>query len=126
MFAPSRVFSGFSVRDTEAAEHFYGDVLGLEVSRNSMNVLDIRLPGGGSVIAYPKPDHAPASFTILNFAVDDVDAAVEELNRRGIVTTIYNDSGLMPVDAKGIMRGNGPDIAWFTDPSDNVLSVIGA
>ncbi|MGK9148606.1 VOC family protein [Plantibacter flavus] len=117
------VFSGFSVDDIDAARTFYRDVLGLEVADNAMGFLNISLPAGGAVLVYNKPDHTPASFTILNLAVDDVEAAVDELNARGVATKIYPDDQL-PTDAKGIMRGNGPDIAWFTDPAGNVLSVL--
>jgi predicted enzyme related to lactoylglutathione lyase len=125
MFTDARVFSGFSVNDIDAAERFYGEILGLTVTRNSMGFIDIDLGTGATVLAYDKGHgHEPATFTILNFAVSDVEAAVDELNSRGVVTTIYNDSGAMPVDDKGIMRGNGPDIAWFTDPAGNVLSVV--
>ena len=125
MFDSSGAFSGFSINDREEARTFYGEVLGLTVTDNPMGFLDLHLASGAVVLAYVKPDHTPASFTILNFPVDDVDAAVDDLNSRGVVTTIYNDTG-MPVDAKGIMRGNGPDIAWFTDPAGNVLSVLAA
>jgi hypothetical protein len=92
-----------------------------------MGNLDLTLPGGGTVFVYPKPDHEPASFTILNFVVDDIDAAVDELNARGVVTRIYDDPSF-PTDEKGIARGKaagqGPDIAWFRDPAGNVLSVL--
>lgn len=117
------VFSGFSVDDIDAARTFYRDVLGLEVADNAMGFLDISLPAGGSVLVYGKEGHTPASFTILNLAVADVELAVDELNGRGVVTKIYSDDQL-PTDAKGIMRGNGPDIAWFTDPAGNVLAVL--
>ncbi|SMH46815.1 hypothetical protein SAMN06295885_2836 [Rathayibacter oskolensis] len=125
MVTSERVFSGFSVDDIGAAERFYGETLGFDVTTNEMGILDIRLPGGGSAIAYPKPDHVPATFTILNLAVADVDAAVAELNRAGVVTKIYDDSEL-PTDETGVMRGHGPTIAWFRDPAGNVLSVIDA
>jgi len=125
MFTDARVFSGFSINDLESAKRFYGETLGLRVVENDMGFIDIDLGTGATVLAYVKGDaHEPATFTILNFAVADVDAAVDELNARGVVTTIYNESGEMPVDDKGIMRGNGPDIAWFRDPSGNVLSVL--
>lgn len=117
------VFSGFSVDDIDAARTFYRDVLGLQVTDNEMGFLNIALPAGGAVLVYDKPGHAPASFTILNLAVHDVESAVDELNARGVQTKIYPDEQL-PTDAKGIMRGNGPDIAWFTDPAGNVLSVL--
>jgi len=126
MFSSDGAFGGFSVDDVEAARRFYGETLGLTVSTNPMGILTLHLASGGTVIAYPKPDHQPATFTILNFPVDDVEAAVDDLNSRGVATTIYNRSGLLPVDEKGIMRGNGPDIAWFLDPAGNVLSVVAA
>jgi len=87
-----------------------------------MGILDIALGSGAHVIAYPKPDHEPAGFTILNFPVDDVDAAVDALNAKGVVTKIYD--GEYGGDEKGISRGYGPDIAWFRDPAGNVLSVL--
>ncbi|NQX12841.1 VOC family protein [Microbacteriaceae bacterium VKM Ac-2855] len=125
MFTPTSAFSGFSVDDTEAARAFYAGSLGLEVTDSGSGILAIQLPGGGYVIAYPKQNHEPATFTILNFEVDDIDAAVTELNAAGVVTTIYDD---MPTDGRGIMRGKahdrGPDIAWFRDPAGNVLSVL--
>lgn len=123
MFTPVNAFSGFSVDDIDAARSFYSEKLGLTVTDDDMGILRITLPGGAEVIAYPKPDHTPASFTILNFVVSDVEAAVDELNQRGITTRIYDDPSL-PTDDKGIMRDNGPAIAWFRDPADNVLSVL--
>jgi catechol 2,3-dioxygenase-like lactoylglutathione lyase family enzyme len=126
MFTTTGAFSGFSINDLEAARHFYGDVLGLDVTVNEMGFLNLHLASGATVLAYVKGEaHSPATFTILNFEVSDVESAVDDLNSRGVVTTIYNDSGA-PVDAKGIMRGRGPDIAWFTDPAGNVISVIAA
>jgi catechol 2,3-dioxygenase-like lactoylglutathione lyase family enzyme len=126
-FQITHPFSGFSVDSIDAARTFYGDTLGLDVTTNAMGFLDIRLPDGGSILVYAKPDHTPASFTILNFPVDDVEAAVDDLNARGVVTKIYDDE--MGTDAKGIVHGGpdrGPDIAWFTDPAGNVLSVLSA
>ncbi|MBF4462735.1 MULTISPECIES: VOC family protein [unclassified Rathayibacter] len=123
MVHSSRAFSGFSVDDIEAAHAFYGEALGLDVAVNAMGILEIALPGGGQAIAYPKPGHVPATFTILNFVVADVDAAVAELNAAGVATKIYDDSEL-PTDATGVMRGRGPTICWFRDPAGNVLSVI--
>ncbi|MGF9662722.1 VOC family protein [Arthrobacter crystallopoietes] len=125
MFAAARAMSGFSVNDIAAAKEFYGEVLGLDVNDGDMGTLRLTLPGGAEVLVYPKDNHEPASFTILNFLVDDVDAAVEQLNGKGVRTKIYDDPQL-PTDAKGIMRGNGPDIAWFKDPAGNVLSVLRA
>ena len=125
MVRSERVFSGFSVDDIEAARAFYGTTLGFDVSLNSMGILEMDLPGGGHAIAYPKQDHVPATFTILNLSVESVDDAVAELNTAGVVTKIYDDDEL-PTDATGVMRGHGPEIAWFRDPAGNVLSVIAA
>jgi predicted enzyme related to lactoylglutathione lyase len=122
-FTPAHAFSGFSVNDTAAAKQFYGGTLGLEVAEGPMGTLELALPGGAKVMMYPKPNHEPATFTVLNFAVEDVEAAVDQLNGRGVQTKIYNDPDL-PTDDKGIMRGNGPDIAWFKDPAGNVLAVL--
>ncbi|WP_334151317.1 VOC family protein [Microbacterium sp.] len=127
-FQTTHAFSGFSVDSIDAARSFYGDTLGMDVTTNAMGFLDISLPQGGSILVYSKPNHEPASFTILNFPVDDVEAAVDELNSRGVVTKIYDDpdSG---TDEKGIAHGGpgrGPDIAWFKDPAGNVLSVLAA
>lgn len=126
-FTAENAFSGFSVDDIVAAREFYGTTLGLDVEVNAMGFLDLRLPRGGSVLVYAKPNHIPASFTILNFPVADVDAAVEELNERGVQTKIYGDDEF-PSDSRGIVRGNGqgPDIAWFRDPAGNVLAVMQA
>jgi len=123
VFAPVTAFSGFSVDDVPAALAFYRGTLGIEVEEvPEMGMLRLVLPGSGArVLVYPKPDHVPAAFTVLNLAVDDVEAAVVELNDRGVATAIYDG---MPTDARGIMRGNGPDIAWFRDPAGNVLSVV--
>lgn len=125
MFTPDRAFSGFSVDDIAAARTFYGETLGVEVAENEMGFLELILGPDARVLVYGKPDHEPASFTILNFAVDDVDAAVDDLNARGVVTKIYGEGDEAPAtDEKGIMRGQGPDIAWFRDPAGNVLSVL--
>ncbi|WP_336501303.1 VOC family protein [Microbacterium paraoxydans] len=126
-FTAENAFSGFSVDDIDAAREFYGTTLGLDVEVNVMGFLDLRLPRGGSILVYAKPNHTPASFTILNFPVADVDAAVEELNERGVQTKIYGDDEF-PSDFRGIVRGNGqgPDIAWFRDPAGNVLAVMQA
>ena len=125
MFTPDKAFSGFSVTDVDAAMKFYGETLGLTVTKNRMGFLDITLPSGATILAYGKPNHEPASFTILNFPVADVEAAVDDLNARGVVTKIYTDPDY-GTDAKGISRGQGPDIAWFMDPAGNVLSVLKA
>lgn len=124
MVTISSAFAGFSVDDLAAAEAFYRNTLDLAVEHNEMGILDISLPGGGHVIAYPKDDHEPATFTILNFVVADIDAAVDELNAARVTTKIYDRDDL-PTDERGIARGNGgPDIAWFRDPAGNVLSVL--
>ncbi|MEA9998204.1 MULTISPECIES: VOC family protein [unclassified Cryobacterium] len=114
-------FSGFSVPDIEAARAFYASTLGLTVTDGGMGILRIELPGGAHVIAYPKSDHVPAVYTMLNFAVGDIDVAVDTLIARGVVFERYEGS---PHDAKGIVRGWGPPIAWFTDPAGNILSVL--
>lgn len=125
-FQTTHAFSGFSVDSIDAARSFYGDTLGMDVADNAMGFLQITLSDGGTIFIYPKPDHTPASFTILNFPVDDVEAAVDELNARGVVTKIYTDPD-HGTDAKGISHGTpgeGPDIAWFRDPAGNVLAVL--
>jgi len=125
MFTAKQAVSSFSVNDTAAAKDFYGQTLGLSVQDGDMGTLDVTIPGGATVMIYSKENHEPASFTVLNFVVDDVEAAVDELNQAGVETAIYDRADL-PTDAKGIMRGNGPDIAWFKDPAGNVLSVLKA
>ena len=123
MFTPDNAYSGFSIDDLEKAKHFYGEQLGLEVEENSMGFLNLHLKSGATILAYTKPNHVPAEFTILNFEVDDVESAVDDLNARGVVTKIYSDPDFN-TDAKGISRGQGPDICWFKDPAGNVLSVL--
>ena len=121
MLQPSKAFSGFSVPDVTAAKKFYGETLGLEVSEHN-GLLDITLGGGNHVLAYPKPNHEPATFTILNFPVDDIDKAVDDLTARGVTFEHYDGMGQ---DAKGILRDpQGPPIAWFQDPAGNILSVL--
>lgn len=122
MLEKSKAFSGFSVNDTQKAKEFYGRTLGLEVSE-SHGVLRLHLAGGTVVLIYPKPNHTPATFTILNFPVDKVDKAVDELTKRGVRFEIYNEPNLK-TDEKGIFRGGGPVIAWFKDPAGNILSVL--
>ena len=120
MFQNDGAYSGFAVDDLDAARAFYADTLGLDVSTLDSGFLQLNLASGGTVLVYGKPHHEPASFTILNFPVDDVDAAVDDLNAKGVETAIYDD---MPTDSKGVMRGHGPTIAWFRDPAGNVLAV---
>lgn len=125
MLTTNHSFSGFSVDDIEAARAFYGETLGFGVKLNGMGILEITLPGGAVAIAYQKDDHAPATFTILNFEVDDIDAAVDELTASGIAMERYEG---MPHDEKGVLRGKaanmGPDIVWFRDPAGNILSAL--
>lgn len=124
MLKDSKAFSGFSVDDIPKAKAFYGQTLGLDVSEDQgMEILTLRLAGGTTVIIYPKPNHEPATFTILNFPVPNVDEAVDKLKQRGVRFEIY-DLPDLKTDDKGIMRGNGPTIAWFKDPAGNILSVI--
>lgn len=122
MLGESKAFSGFSVSDLAAAKTFYGDTLGLRVTEAN-GMLTLHLAGDTPVLVYPKDDHVPASFTILNFPVDDVEEAVDELTQRGVTFERYEGTPL-ETDAKGVFRGGGPLIAWFTDPSGNVLSVV--
>jgi catechol 2,3-dioxygenase-like lactoylglutathione lyase family enzyme len=125
MFEHNDAFSGFSVDDVEAARRFYGETLGLSVAINEMGILDITLGTGARVIAYPKSDHQPATFTILNFLVPDIDAAVDGLVAAGVTMERYPPSEYMQQDEKGIARNpDGPAIAWFTDPAGNVLSIL--
>jgi catechol 2,3-dioxygenase-like lactoylglutathione lyase family enzyme len=125
MFKTKGAFSGFSVNDLAKAKAFYAETLGLQVDADGVGVR-LHLPGGGTVFAYPKKDHQPATFTILNLVVDDIDEAVDELTNRGVQFERYEDGP--KTDAKGILRGKaqnrGPDIAWFKDPAGNFLSVL--
>jgi catechol 2,3-dioxygenase-like lactoylglutathione lyase family enzyme len=125
MFQPRAAFSGFSVDDMQKAQDFYGGVLGLKVVKDAMG-LTLHLPGGATVFVYSKDNHQPATFTILNFVVDDIDGAVDALIAKGVRFEHYTD---MPgTDARGIVRGiaskQGPDIAWFKDPAGNFISVL--
>jgi catechol 2,3-dioxygenase-like lactoylglutathione lyase family enzyme len=120
MFKDTKAFSGFAVPDVEAAERFYRDTLGLEATVEH-GLMTLHLAGDRPTIVYPKPDHVPAGFTILNFPVDDIEAAVDALTERGVEILRYDG---IPQDERGIMREGGPYIAWFTDPAGNVLSVL--
>jgi hypothetical protein len=122
MLKNSKAFSGFSANDIAKEKGFYAGTLGIAVSEVH-GLLTLRLAGGHNVIIYPKPNHVPATFTVLNFPVDDVDLAVDELKKRGVRFEQYNLPDLK-TDEKGIMRGNGPTIAWFKGPAGNILSVI--
>jgi predicted enzyme related to lactoylglutathione lyase len=122
MFKDTKAFSSFSVNDLPKAKEFYGHTLGLEVSKMPEG-LQLKIAGGGMVFIYPKPNHNPATFTVLNFPVDDVEAAVDELSKRGVHFERY--AGDIETDKKGIHRGKeGPMIAWFKDPAGNILSVL--
>jgi predicted enzyme related to lactoylglutathione lyase len=118
MLGSAPAFSGYSVDDIPAAKRFYGEILGVAVTEEN-GMLTLHTPGDRSTLLYPKPDHLPATFTVLNFQVDDVEAVVDELTRRGVQFERYDW-----VDAKGINRRGGPLIAWFKDPAGNILSVI--
>jgi catechol 2,3-dioxygenase-like lactoylglutathione lyase family enzyme len=122
MFADTKAFSGFSVNDVSKARKFYEEKLGLRVSEDN-GMLRLHIAGDRDILVYPKEDHTPASFTILNFPVDDVEAAVDELTKRGVTFERYPGME-QDMDEKGIFHGGGPLIAWFTDPAGNVLSVI--
>ncbi len=126
MFTPDKPFGSFSVDDIAAAAAFYSDKLGLPVDVNDeMGSMRIAPPGGSPIFVYSKENHEPATFTVLNFSVDDVEDAVDDLNSRGVVTKIYTDPDF-GTDEKGISRGfeGGPDIAWFKDPAGNVISLM--
>ena len=122
MFKNSKAFSGFSVNDIQKAKEFYGQTLGLQVSE-SHGLLNLHLTGGATVLVYPKPNHVPATFTILNFPVESADKAVDELTKRGVRFEIHTDPSLK-TDERGIFNGGGPVIAWFKDPAGNILSVL--
>jgi predicted enzyme related to lactoylglutathione lyase len=122
MFGTTKAFSGFAVDDIEKAKQFYAETLGLQVTEEN-GLLTLHIAGDRPILVYPKPDHTPASFTILNFPVDDIEAAVDQLADRGVAFEHYKGTPVA-TDDKGIFRGGGPLIAWFTDPAGNVLSVI--
>jgi predicted enzyme related to lactoylglutathione lyase len=122
MFKETKAFSGFSVNDIQKAKAFYSQTLGLEVSEMN-GLLNLHIAGGTNILIYPKPNHTPATFTILNFPVGDIEQAVAELTKRGVHFEIYNEKDLK-TDEKGIFRGGGPLIAWFKDPAGNILSVL--
>jgi predicted enzyme related to lactoylglutathione lyase len=121
MFANTPAINGFAVDDIDAARKFYGETLGLNVTDGPMGILTLELAGDRPTMIYPKPDFVPAAYTILNFQVDDVDAAVDELTARGVEMERYDG---FDQDEKGIMRDEGPTIAWFKDPAGNILSVL--
>jgi catechol 2,3-dioxygenase-like lactoylglutathione lyase family enzyme len=122
MFEKTKAFSSFAVDDIAEATRFYGETLGLEVTAQD-GLLRLHIAGGGEVLIYPRPNHAPAQFTVLNFPVDDVQAAVEALTARGVRFERFPG---FDTDEQGIFRGAGPTIAWFRDPAGNILSVVEA
>jgi len=123
MLENSPAFSGFSVKDTDEAKRFYADTLGLTVEDGDWGMFTLKLAGGRDTLVYPSAGHTPGSYTVLNFPVPDVEAAVDQLTSRGVEFERY-DSPEMATDHKGINRSGGPLIAWFRDPSGNVLSVL--
>ncbi len=120
MFENTRAYSGFSVDDAPAAKAFYSEVLGLKVSEE-YGMLSLHIAGDRDTLVYPKPDHVPAAFTVLNFPVDDIEQTVDALAERGVRFERYDG---FDMDERGIFRGGGPYIAWFKDPAGNILSVL--
>ncbi|SRR6266404_6199373 len=124
MFKDTKAFSGFSVNDLQKAKEFYGQTLGLDVADAPMGLLQLNITGGTVIMIYPKSNHTPATFTILNFPVENIDRAVAELTKRGVLFEQYDNPDIK-TDEKGIHRGDvGPKIAWFKDPAGNILSVL--
>ncbi len=124
MLENSKAFSSFSVDDVQKAKDFYQGVLGLEVKDNPMGVIEVVVSGSSNILLYPKPNHVPATFTVLNFLVENIDQAADELIAKGVKFEIYNQESIK-TDEKGISRGNGgPNIAWFRDPAGNILSIL--
>ena len=124
MLKQSKAFSGFSVNDIQKAKQFYSEILGLDVKDNPMGLIELNIEGNNRIIIYPKPNHVPATFTILNFPVKNIDEAVDELIKKGITFEQYEEP--IKTDKKGIYRsgGKGPNIAWFKDSAGNILSLI--
>jgi catechol 2,3-dioxygenase-like lactoylglutathione lyase family enzyme len=124
MFKDTKAFSGFAVDDIDKAREFYGTVLGLDVSANELGLLTLHLAGDRPTVVYPKPDFTPATYTILNFPVDDIDPVVDALIERGVAFELYDGFGQ---DERGVSRNDyGPPIAWFRDPAGNILAVLEA
>lgn len=122
MLQHSKAFSGFSVNDLQKAKSFYKEILGLNVADNPMGLIELHINGGYKILIYPKPNHEPATYTVLNFPVDDIEKVVDGLNAKGVVFEQYKE---LHTDEKGISRNpQGPKIAWFKDPAGNILSVI--
>ena len=125
MFKDTKAFSSFSVDDVQRAKEFYGQTIGLEISEwYGGRLLELHIDGVTKILIYPKANHTPATFTILNFPVDNLESAMDYLTKRGVHFEIYNE-GYVKTDEKGIsISGEGPKIAWFKDPAGNVLSVL--
>jgi predicted enzyme related to lactoylglutathione lyase len=124
MFENTKAFSGFAANDLQKAKVFYGETLGLKVTLSEeMPILTLHISGGNPVIIYQKPNHVPATFTVLNFPVADVEKAVKELKAKGVIFESYTVPGIQ-TDPDNIFRGGGPLIAWFTDPAGNILAVL--
>ena len=121
MFEHSKAFSGFAVNDTTAAKDFYANILGLNVTQETNGFLHLHIDGTRDILVYPKPNHTPATYTILNFPTDDIERDVDALVAKGVTFERYAGS---KQDERGINRGGGPLIAWFTDPAGNVMSVV--
>ncbi len=123
MLTNSKAFSSFSVNDLQKAKSFYHEILGLTVADNPMGIIELHLEGGNKILVYPKPNHIPATFTVLNFPVNNIEDSVNGLIRKGVSFEQYNDE--IQTDEKGISRANGgPLIAWFKDPAGNIFSLI--
>ncbi len=122
MFKNSKAFTSFSVNDLKKAKDFYKEILGLEVKDNPMGLIELHVNGGNNIMVYPKPNHEPATFTVLNFPVKNIEKTVDDLITAGVTFEQYE--GEIKTDEKGIYRGEGPLIAWFKDPAGNILSVI--
>lgn len=122
MFKEVKAFSGFSVNEIPEAEEFYGNTLGLEISY-TMGQIVLHLAGGGTVFVYAKRTHIPATYTVLNFPVENLEEAMDKLRKRGVEFIIYKEEDFK-TDEKGVFHGEGPKIAWFKDPSGNILSVL--
>jgi catechol 2,3-dioxygenase-like lactoylglutathione lyase family enzyme len=124
MFKDTKAFSGFSVDDLAAAKRFYGETLGIEIAEGSGGGLQLRPVGSNGIFVYSKENHLPATYTILNFPVDDIDEAVDHLTRKGVAFERYENLTDEKGVARGISTGRGPDIAWFKDPAGNILSIL--
>ncbi|MCX2452586.1 VOC family protein [Pedobacter sp. PLR] len=123
MLKNSKSFSSFSVDDLERARAFYGGVLGLDLKDDPMGILELHVNGSSPIVIYPKRNHEPATFTVLNFPVQSVEEAVEQLGKKGVLFEHYEEEGFK-TDEKGVFRGEGPVIAWFKDPAGNILSIL--